>query len=89
MGFFSNLLFGNNESHEQGGNWSDRVYSGGDDLSADEVAALAQEYGQDPQKFYNGYRKNWNEQARIHNMHVAWSKDEEPPEEPRRFFGLF
>lgn len=68
------FLKGRQESSEQGSNWADRVFTSGDTLNAEEVEALGQEYAANPQAFYNGYRKTWNEYAEIYNMHIDYNK---------------
>jgi hypothetical protein len=92
LGAIGNFVFNNDydESYSQGENWADRVYGNGDTLTPEEAANLGQEYSSDPQAFYNGYRDTWNESARIWNMHVAYERGEDPPEEPRhKLFGIF
>lgn len=56
------------ESHEQGGNWGQRVFESGDTLTPEEAASLGIEYASDPQAFYDGYREAWNERASLWNL---------------------
>ena len=78
LGAIGDFLTGTyHEDYEHGANWAERVYTSGDDLNHEEVSMLADDYGSDPDAFYDGYRDNWNDYVHIHNMHVAYQNGEE------------
>lgn len=53
------------------------MFESGDELNHEEVSELADEYGKDPEAFYEGYRDTWNEYADIWNRQVAYERGEE------------
>lgn len=84
----ANFLTGTyDEDYERGSNWAERVYTSGKEVDHEQASYLADEYGTDPNAFYDGFRDTYNDYARIHNMHVAYQRGEEykEPDTLKRF----